>query len=172
MALDHDVSKGNLEAARSEFFTILGTDFVLSDPESCRVRSSTPWSPAPPSECPNLVVMPQSTSDVGEIMRICSRRKIPAVGYSGGTSFSGALTATRRGISIDFKRMNKILHVHKDDMDVVVQPAVGWQDLNQELESSGLFFPPDPGPGAKIGGMVRYSLTAFQPSLPRLGLLI
>ncbi|KAL8780582.1 MAG: hypothetical protein Q9194_000854, partial [Teloschistes cf. exilis] len=53
--------------------------------------------------------------------------------------------------------MNKILHVHKDDMDVVVQPAVGWQDLNQELESSGLFFPPDPGPGAKIGGMIAMS---------------
>ncbi|KAI4205280.1 MAG: hypothetical protein LQ350_000602 [Teloschistes chrysophthalmus] len=101
--------------------------------------------------------MPGCASDVSEIMRICSRRKIPAIGYSGGTSFSGALTATRRGISIDFKRMNKILHVHKDDMDVVVQPAVGWQDLNQELESYGLFFPPDPGPGAKIGGMIAMS---------------
>jgi D-lactate dehydrogenase (cytochrome) len=50
--------------------------------------------------------------------------------------------------------MDKILSLHKDDMDVVVQPAVGWELLNEELEQSNLFFPPDPGPGAMIGGMV------------------
>jgi len=37
---------------------------------------------------------------------------------------------------------------------VVVQPAVGWENLNAELSKEGLFFPPDPGPGAMIGGMV------------------
>ena len=50
--------------------------------------------------------------------------------------------------------MDKILAIHEEDMDVVVQPAVGWQDLNTLLAEQGLFFPPDPGPGAKIGGMV------------------
>ena len=50
--------------------------------------------------------------------------------------------------------MDKIIQLHKDDLDVVVQPAVGWQDLNEELAKDGLFFPPDPGPGAMIGGMV------------------
>ncbi|KAG7117941.1 hypothetical protein HYQ44_006064 [Verticillium longisporum] len=50
--------------------------------------------------------------------------------------------------------MNKVLALHKDDLDVVVQPAVGWEALNDQLGASGLFFPPDPGPGAMIGGMV------------------
>lgn len=44
--------------------------------------------------------------------------------------------------------------VHEDDMDVVVQPGVGWVELNHHLEEKGLFFPVDPAPGAKIGGMV------------------
>ena len=66
----------------------------------------------------------------------------------------GALAATRKGLCIDFNRMNKILALHEGDMDVVVQPAVGWEDLHVELGGHGLFFPPDPGPGAKIGGMV------------------
>lgn len=39
-------------------------------------------------------------------------------------------------------------------MDVVVQPAVSWMDLNEKIKYSGLFFPVDPGPSAKIGGMV------------------
>lgn len=55
---------------------------------------------------------------------------------------------------MDFGRMNKILKLHKEDMDVVVQPALGWEDLNEELAEDNLFFPPDPGPGAMIGGMV------------------
>lgn len=55
---------------------------------------------------------------------------------------------------MDFSRMNKILGLHKDDLDVIVQPALGWELLNEELAKEGLFFPPDPGPGAMIGGMV------------------
>ncbi|KAL8907831.1 MAG: hypothetical protein Q9207_001154 [Kuettlingeria erythrocarpa] len=81
-----------------------------------------------------MVVTPRSTSEVSEIMKICSRRQIPVTAYSGGTSFSGALTATRQGICIDFKHMHKILAIHEEDLDVVVQPAVGWQDLNALLE--------------------------------------
>ncbi|KAL8949429.1 MAG: hypothetical protein Q9222_004452 [Ikaeria aurantiellina] len=42
-------------------------------------------------------------------------------------------------------------------MDVVVQPAVDWQHLNAQLEPLGLFFPPDPGAGARIGGMIAMS---------------
>ncbi|KAI0552281.1 putative D-lactate protein [Xylaria curta] len=52
--------------------------------------------------------------------------------------------------------MNKIIQLNKGDMDVVVQPSIGWQDLNTQLAQmdSGLFFPIDPGPSAKIGGMI------------------
>ena len=44
--------------------------------------------------------------------------------------------------------------VHKRDMDVAVQPGVGWQLLNEELGKDDLYFPMDPGPGACIGGMI------------------
>lgn len=66
----------------------------------------------------------------------------------------GAIAATRGGICVDFNRMNKILETHKEDMDVIVQPAANWQDLNAHLVDHDLFFPPAPSPGAKIGGMV------------------
>lgn len=50
--------------------------------------------------------------------------------------------------------MDQILKLHEEDLDVVVQPAVGWENLNEMLAEHNLFFPPDPGPGAQIGGMI------------------
>lgn len=50
--------------------------------------------------------------------------------------------------------MDKVIRVFEDDMDVVVQPAVNWIQLNQQLAPTGLFFPVDPGPTAQFGGMV------------------
>ena len=87
-------------------------------------------------------------------MSICHTRRIPVTGYAGGTSLEGHFAATRGGISIDFSRMDKLLALHADDLDCVVQPGLGWETLNEELKPHGLFFPPDPGPGAQIGGMV------------------
>lgn len=87
-------------------------------------------------------------------MKICHARLIPVTPYSGGTSLEGHFASTRGGVCIDFRRMDRILSLHKRDLDVVVQPALGWEDLNEELAKDGLFFPPDPGPGAMIGGMV------------------
>ena len=151
----HDVSTKNISGAVQEFIAIVGAENISSRPEALRAHASTPWSPTPPSQSPVLIVYPHSTTETSAIMQICSKRQIPVTGFSGGTSFSDALTATRKGICVDFARMDKILAIHPEDMDVVVQPAVGWQDLNAVLEKHGLFFPPDPGPGAQIGGMVR-----------------
>ena len=66
----------------------------------------------------------------------------------------GTLAAVHGGVCIDFKLMNKIVEVRENDMDVTCQPGVGYQELNAILAKQGLFFPPDPGPGAQIGGMI------------------
>ncbi|KAG7138723.1 hypothetical protein HYQ45_018852 [Verticillium longisporum] len=86
-------------------------------------------------------------------MKMCHTRWIPVTGYSGGTSLEGHFVPTRGGVSIDFGRMDQILSLYKDDLDVVVQPGVRWEALNEELARDNLFFPPDPGPGAMIGGI-------------------
>jgi D-lactate dehydrogenase (cytochrome) len=74
--------------------------------------------------------------------------------YSGGSSLEGNFSAPFGGMSIDFAFMDKIIELHADDMDVVVQPSMQWMHLNDQIKDSGLFFPIDPGPSAKIGGMV------------------
>lgn len=131
-----------------EHISTLDTDLVH--------HSGSEWSTHihDDSEKPFLVVYPETTEEVSAIMKVCHKRRIPVTGYSGGTSLEGHFAPTRGGICVDFGRMGKILKLHKEDMDVVVQPAVGWEMLNEELGKENLFFPPDPGPGAMIGGMV------------------
>ena len=150
----HNISPENINEARKEFLAIVGKSGIDDRPGNLRSRSSSEWSDFPVKDYASLILFPQSTLQVSKIMKVCRRRAIPVTGFSGGTSLDGALAATRGGICIDFSRMNKILELHDRDMDVVVQPAVGWEHLNQYLAREGLFFPPDPGPGAQIGGMI------------------
>ncbi|KAH8121807.1 D-lactate dehydrogenase (cytochrome) [Trichoderma asperellum] len=152
----HNVKLENMQAAWADFVKIVGRDNVSTDEMQVSAHITSEWSthPAGPEDRPFCVVYPGSTEEVSEIMKICHQRKIPVTAYSGGTSLEGHFTPTMKGISIDFGRMNKVLSLHEEDLDVVVQPAVGWEELNNELSEKGLFFPPDPGPGAMIGGMV------------------
>lgn len=145
-----------MEAAWSDFVGIVGKEHVSTLEDDIKGHAGSEWSThiLRPEEKSFLIVYPASTAEVSEIMKVCHRRRIPVTGYSGGTSLEGHFAPTRGGICIDFGRMDNIIKLNKDDMDVVVQPAVGWEHLNEELAKDNLFFPPDPGPGAMIGGMV------------------
>ncbi|XPT02987.1 D-lactate dehydrogenase (cytochrome) [Ascochyta lentis] len=152
----HNISEANMEAAWTDFRDIVGKPNISLERADLESHSGSSWSshPAEPGDVPFCIVKPGSTAEVSAIMKVCHERKIPVTPYSGGTSLEGHFAATKGGICIDFSRMDKILTLHKDDLDVVVQPAVGWELLNEELAKDNLFFPPDPGPGAMIGGMV------------------
>ena len=155
-APQHKIDKANLQAAWTDIATIVGKDNVSTDEADLDMHSGSEWSSynAKSHERPFLIVQPSTTQEVSEIAKICYKRKIPMTAYSGGTSLEGHFTPTQGGVCIDFQRMGEILNIHKEDLDVIVQPAVGYQDLNEELAKIDLFFPPDPGPGAMIGGMV------------------
>ncbi|KAI1496143.1 hypothetical protein F5X99DRAFT_422357 [Biscogniauxia marginata] len=152
----HNNDKANLEAAWADFAAVVGAEHVSTLENDLHTHANSDWSSYrnEDSQKAFMVVYPASTEEVSNIMKICHLRRIPVVGYSGGTSLEGHFTPTRGGICVDFGRMNKILQLHKDDLDVVVQPAVGWELLNEQLSKDNLFFPPDPGPGAQIGGMI------------------
>lgn len=97
---------------------------------------------------PNIVVFPSNTSQVVEIVKIADKYDLPIIPFSGGTSLEGHFAASRGGICISFtEHMNEIIAFHQEDMDIVVQPGVQWEDLNEFIKEHGLFFPMDPGPG-------------------------
>ncbi|QPG75705.1 hypothetical protein FOA43_003064 [Brettanomyces nanus] len=147
---------GKAEPAIQEIIQALGKDKVVETKNTLDDHSDTFFQTkhATDDQRPVAVVYPESTEEVSEIMKICHKHRVPAVPFTGGTSLEGHFTPTRKGISVDLSKMDKIVALHKDDLDVVVQPAVGWEDLGDYLSSYNLLFGPDPGPGACIGGMI------------------
>ncbi len=113
-------------------------------------RDESAYTTVPP---PAAVVFAQSTEDVAFTVRHAAEHHVPIIPFGVGSSLEGHLLAVQGGISIDLGRMNKVLTVNPEDLTVTVQPGVTRKQLNEEIKSTGLFFPIDPGADASIGGM-------------------
>lgn len=130
----------------------IGEDNVTLDEDELEQRGKEQSGYATPAN-PQVVVFPESTEQVSEVMKIAYKFGIPVVPYAAGTSLEGHTVAPRGGICIDTKNMASVLSINEADMDVVVQPGVGWMELNDYCKKEKLFLGVDPAPGACIGGM-------------------
>lgn len=128
-----------------------------SDKSTTDSKANVPQSPVPASQTPTVVFYPKSAKETSILLERCNDKRIAVTSFGAGTSFGGALTSIHGGVCVSFEKMNKIVAVHEDDMDVVVQPGLGWVELNEKIKDTGLWFPVDPAPGASIGGMIAMS---------------
>jgi D-lactate dehydrogenase (cytochrome) len=103
---------------------------------------------------PEVVIWPRCKEDVAAILKLANERLIPVTPWGAGTSLEGNPLAVEGGIILDFELMADILAIRPEDFQVDVQPGVKYKDMNRVLARQGLFFPPDPGANATIGGMV------------------
>lgn len=143
-------SKATLDAALSELAALLGNRLVSSEAVRVQHGNITTWSV---DGIPDGVIFPQSAEDVQGAMRICVRHGVPVIPFGAGSSLEGHLNAPLGGISFDMRDMNRIIVVHAEDADCVVEPGVTRSQLNEHLRDQGLFFPIDPGADAHLGGM-------------------
>ena len=110
-----------------------------------------------PPTLPEVVIWPQTTEDVRRVVRYAYEQALALTARGAGSSLEGNPIPVRGGIVADLSRMNRVVTVHAEDLQVTVQPGVVYNDLNDQLKASGLFFPPSPGGSsdvATIGGMV------------------
>ena len=140
----------DLRQALTELGDLLGGRLVRSRAERDHHGSNEAHYPPAP---PDAVAYPETTEEVAALMRICHRHGCPVTGWGAGTSLEGQALAVAGGVTVDFARMNRVLAIHAEDMDCVVQPGITREELNTELRATGLFFPVDPGANATLGGM-------------------
>lgn len=111
------------------------------------------YPPAPP----DAVLFPKTTDEVSQIMQLASRYQVPVVPWGVGTSLEGHALAINGGLTLDMSEMDNVIALAAEDQYVRIQPGVTREQLNQELRSTGLFFPVDPGANATLGGMAATS---------------
>jgi D-lactate dehydrogenase (cytochrome) len=107
-----------------------------------------------PKRRPDLVIWPLGPEEISYILKMANEIRIPVTPWGAGTSIEGNPNPVEGGIVLDLQQMNHILQLRTEDLQVRVEAGVIYKELNQYLSRYGLFFPPDPGAAATIGGMV------------------
>ena len=110
-------------------------------------------SPGLPTSRPTPSSIRRTPNEVQQIVRICAANGVAIIPFGVGTSLEGHVNAPVGGVSIDFRDMNRVIAVHAEDLDCVIEPGITRKALNEQLRDSGLFFPIDPGADASLGGM-------------------
>jgi D-lactate dehydrogenase (cytochrome) len=136
--------------AVTELTAAFGNRVVTSQAVRQQHGNTVTWIANQP---PDAVVYPQNTEEVQQIVRICAANGVAVIPFGVGTSLEGHVNAPIGGVSIDFRDMNRVIAVHAEDLDCVIEPGITRKALNEQLRDSGLFFPIDPGADASLGGM-------------------
>jgi len=139
-----DVPEAFLEALKARFGAQCSTAMVVREQHG---RDESAFTTVPP---PAAVVFAESTQDVADAVKLCAEHRVPVIPFGVGSSLEGHLLAVQGGISIDLSRMNRVLAINPEDLTVTVQAGVTRKQLNEEIKSTGLFFPIDPGADATM----------------------
>lgn len=132
--------------------------------QTCR-QHATDWGTSDNDKmAPDVVVYPESTTDVSEVMRVASHNCIPVTPYAAGTSLEGNGVPVEGGITLNMTRMNNVIDYRAEDFQIDVQPGVLGSSVDRQVADSGLFFPPLPSSGdiSTIGGMIANDAAGMQ----------
>ena len=141
-----EVPQALIDALKARFGERCSTALVVREQHG---RDESSFAAPPPS----AVVFAESTQDVADAVKLASAYSVPVIPFGVGSSLEGHLLAVQGGISLDVSRMNHVLSINAEDLTVTVEPGVTRKQLNEEIKSTGLFFPIDPGADATLGGM-------------------
>jgi glycolate oxidase len=105
---------------------------------------------------PAAVVLPTTTEQVSQIVKLAREAELPVVPRGAGTGLSGGAVAQRGGVIIAMTKMEQILDVETTDGTALVQPGVINLELSEFTAPNGYFFAPDPSSqrACTVGGNV------------------
>jgi glycolate oxidase len=133
---------------------IAGKDGVLCTPEDLAVYS---YDGTFAEGVPEVVVLPKTTEQTAEVVRMAARARIPLIARGMGSGLAaGSIPIRSGGIVVCFTRMNRILEIDAGNATARAQAGVVTADLQAEVEKLGFFYPPDPSSirHSTIGGNI------------------
>jgi (+)-pinoresinol hydroxylase len=159
------VSAESFAAAVKEFEAAVGKDWVFtSDDDLVPYRDHFSYIKGQPNELvPSAAVGPDSTEQVQAVVRVANKYKIPLYAISTGKNFAygGPSPNVRGSVTVDLKRMNRILEVDARRHFALVEPGVSYIDLYRHIQERGLkvwIDTPDPGWGSPIGNALDHGI--------------
>jgi len=105
---------------------------------------------------PEVVLRPNTVEHVSDILRHCYERGIPVTPSGARTGLSGGALPVHGGVALSMERFNRILEIDEKNHQVITEPGVITQVLQDTVRAKGLFYPPDPASKGScfIGGNV------------------
>lgn len=143
-APDYRQRESTIHEVAEKLSEALGKEFVSNDPEilSAYSRDFT----ITPQRRPNVVVLPGSTEDVQQIIRIANTYRVPVYVLTSGFNHAGSCIARRGGIMVDLKRMNRILRIDEESMTATFEPyvriAVLYEECNKRFAAEDIMLRP------------------------------
>ncbi|HTN08813.1 FAD-binding oxidoreductase [Agriterribacter sp.] len=137
------VSNGALTPEHIVFFeNLLGKQFVFTDEESLNLYAHDETEDI--HFLPDVVLKPKTTNEISAIMKLCNRDLIPVTPRGGGTGLNGGALAHLGAVVLSTERMNAILTIDEWNLQVITEPGVITEVLQDAVKEKGLFYPPDP----------------------------
>ncbi len=154
-----DAISGHTQGIAKLLTKIVGIENVLHEPYDLIAysRDRYPLLTHPNQGVnPLAVVRPTTTDEVGEVVVLANKHRIPLTPRGSGTNYAGSAVPIKGGVVLDLTRMNKIVRIHEQSMSVRVQAGVILQNLEETLNKIGFTFGHDPGsfPSATVGGCI------------------
>ncbi|GBD95789.1 MAG TPA: FAD-binding protein [Nitrospirae bacterium] len=93
---------------------------------------------------PSAVVRPSGTAEVSEAAAYAFKNNIPIIPRGAGTGMTGGSVPLNDTVILSLEGMNRIIDIDEKNMVAIVEPGVINSHLQEKLEETGLFYPPDP----------------------------
>ena len=138
----------------TQLHSVLGPEYVSIDADLLKEYGHDETENL--SYPPEVVVKPATVTEVAEIMKLASKENITVTPIRARTGLSGGALSIYGGIGLSMERFNRILKIDEDNHQVIVQPGVITQVLQEEVAKKGLYYAPDPASRGScfIGGNI------------------
>jgi glycolate oxidase len=134
------LAKEDVLAARLR--EVMPADAVIDDPAETRAYECDGLSAY---RCPPmLAVLPASTQEVSDVLRICHEMDVPVVPRGSGTSLAGGAMPTADSVILGVARLNAVLDTNYADRTITVQSGRTNLSVTGAVEQDGFFYAPDP----------------------------